>query len=81
MKGEKRRERGLGREKKKEINSPRQYRTNKKASTLIPARIRYRPHEMAVMMGGVTCATMKLEIHSDAVQIALPLDCIGGNNH
>lgn len=38
------------------------------------ARIKYKPHEMAVMMGGVTCATIKLEIQSDEVQSALPLD-------
>lgn len=37
------------------------------------ARMRYRPHDMAVMMGGVTCATMKLEIQRDAVHSALPL--------
>lgn len=40
------------------------------------ARIKYSPHEMAVMMGGVTCATIKLEIQSEEVQRALPLDCL-----
>lgn len=59
------------------LNPPRQYRTKKKASTLIAARIKYRPHDMAVMMGGVTCATIKFEIHRLAVHKALPFAYIG----
>lgn len=54
---------------------PRQYRTNRNAMTLIAARIRYNPHDMADAIGGVTWATMKFDIHSDAVHSALPLDC------
>lgn len=39
------------------------------------ARIRYRPQDMDVIRGGVTCATIKLDIHREAVHNALPFAC------
>lgn len=49
------------------------YLTNKNAIMQNMASKMYKPQPIAVAIGGVVWATMKLDIQRDAVQSALPL--------